>query len=111
MGQQREEQLRPLKRAALEQRLHELQRDTSVEGGSKKEEESQGGGGSKQGSSPDTPARAVGVPVPSTEADHAVVLRDSAREEEDPRASARRGTYFGLYTPEQAKQLRTSGRT
>jgi hypothetical protein len=36
----------------------------------------------------------MGVPVP--EAERAVVLRHAAGQGEDPRESARRGTYFGL---------------
>ena len=102
-----DEHLRPLKRAALEQRLQELQRDTSgndLIGSNSANAESVGRGVGIA----DTPERAQGVPVPfqqrlsynmSTDDERNNVVDSSgstAAPEKDDRASARRGTYYGL---------------
>ena len=91
---QLEEQLRPLKRAALEQRLQELQRDAVVV--------NEDGNSGRRGGVGSTPERAQGIPVPFGMGDgeggeeggeFAVVESNSGK---DKRTSARRGTYYGL---------------
>lgn len=77
------EQLRPLKRAAIEQRLHELQQDTtSSSRANDANTNNQTGTG--------TPERAMGIPLQN---ETTAVMTINA---EGGETSARRGTYFGL---------------